>query len=385
MPAPFPSAPWVIEGHGKYVDLRNAPIAMSRNGNRVLDTTGLLWMDEGTPNPLLTGTIPAPTALSADGTTVAGTSGGPCSDTLTWSRTGTEMYSVPSIVVATTPDGSTTIGTTPQGCTGMAPTLAVVLRLGDFVVGHVGGVPVVPAAGDDSTDALAVSDDGRFVIAFSWLSTNGTGRLVLSTQGPSPTLLQTDRINRPAFRVFASANASTVAGTMRDTSGSDTAFLWTAMIATPVPSPGPLSPLPKPASRGQSLTAGLSADGSVVLALGTNAPSGPTVPSAQEGLPYTWSAASGVTILAVPAGVMGFETVLMTPDASLIVGNPTPPMRGAPVFVWDAQRMPGTLFADAPMFLMRCQPFVTHVSADGKTFAGSCGTSGRRTGFVARF
>jgi hypothetical protein len=378
----FPSAPWVIEGHGKYDDLRNAPIAMSRDGNRVLDTTGLLWIDEGTPNPMLTGTIPGPAALSADGTTVAGNSGNPCSDALTWARGGTQMYSVPSIVAATSADGGTTIGTMPKPCVFPAPALGVVLRLGDFVLGHVGGVPVVPIPGDDSTDALAVSADGTKVIAFSWLSTDGTGRFATWTQG-APVPLHTDRIARLGFRVFASAAASAVAGTMRDAGGNDAAFIWTESSAAPMP--GPLRALPKAPSRGQSLAAGLSADGSVVLALGTNAPSGPSVPSAQEGLPYTWNASSGATVLAVPAGVMGFETVLMTPDASLIVGNPTPPMHGAPLVVWDAQRKPGTLFADAPLFLNRCQPFVTHVSADGRTFAGSCGSSGRRTGFVARF
>ena len=207
---------------------------------------------------------------------------------------------------------------------------------------------------------------------------------MLATPAPPPTPLQNDRINRLAFRVFASANATAVAGTMRDAAGSDTAFLWTGTGGAP-PLLGPLRPLPKPASRGQSLAAGLSDDGSIVLALGTNAPSGPPIPAAQEGLPYTWSVTSGTNLLIMPAGVMGFETVLMTPDASLIVGNPTPPMPGMPVFTWINKLSPGVLFADAPMFLKRCQPFVTHVSADGKTFAGSCGANGRRTGFVARF
>jgi hypothetical protein len=368
-----PSGPWAFEGRGKYNDLGSAPISMSRNGNRVLEAHGLLWIDEGTPVPTLTPTLTppqAPIALSADGSTVIGqvvAAPSLCPVPTAWTRGMPRSWPPLGLPIATSADGISTIATSPLGC---MPSGMRAVVLSDV------SVAIEPLPGDDATEGLALTPDGKRIFVFSSTHADGMGRIFSWTAGqvfsPSST-----KIRLQGFRAFASADGKFLAGTQSAPSGGDAAFFWGGS--------NPMA-LPTPPSRGQSLAAGLSDDGSVVLALGTNVPvNGPSGPEAKEGLPYTWSAASGPTFLAVPPGVMAFTTVFMTPDASLIVGNPAPPMHGMPVVVWDAQRAPGFLFGDAPMFLQRCNPVVTHVSADGKTFAGACAGNGGQSGFVARF
>jgi hypothetical protein len=384
MPTRFPGPPWTFEGRGKYVTIKFPPIAMSQNGTRVLDRSGAVWSDEGGPAVIVTPTtVMTPVTLSGDGTTVAGNFGpAPCPGPATLSfQTGLLSWPVMARVVATSTDGGVTVATSSPPCMPMAR--AMILALGDFVLGRKSGFPFPPLMGDDTTEALAVSPDGSTAIAFSSLSTQPGGRLA-SSRLFTPAAAQDVKMNHPRFGVFTSADGSMVAGTTTDAAGSDVAFAWAAPIVV-AQMTAPLRVLPNPPMRGQSLVFGLSADGSTVVALGTNAPSGPPNAGAQDGLPFTVrSDGSGLQMLQIPPPVLDLESVLMTPDASLIVGNPTP-NQGMPAVVWDVNRNPTFLFSDAPMFRGTCHPFIMFVSADGKTFSGACDLGGRNLGFIARF
>jgi hypothetical protein len=166
------------------------------------------------------------------------------------------------------------------------------------------------------------------------------------------------------------------AGTARDTAGN--LFAFTEVIG----SSSGYTTLPKVAGRGQSLAFALSSDGTVVAALGTNAPAGPPLLAAQDGVPFRWTAAGGAQILSTQS----FESLVMTADASSIVGNPTPNAGvSTPPVRWDQNGKPYQLFVDAPMLLFNCHPIVTRISDDGHRLAGACDADGRTTGFVARF
>jgi hypothetical protein len=368
----FPSAPWVQEGLGRYMDLRVRPIGMSERGDRVVTADGLLWIDGGAAPGTLVRTVDTPMGISADGSTVFGSRAvaPPCAEVASWTVSGIRT-GPPGIALAASANGKVIVGTAmPTTCPfGMGPRAFVSSALQPM------GVVLAALDGDDEGEGLAVSADGSTAIGFSSSSASHMGRLFSWTLAAGMIPLHDTKIRRPGFDVLTSADGSVVAATLIDDTGNDTAFVWTSGAG--------LKPLPKVATRGQSLAFGLSADGSVVLVLGTNAPAGPPTLATQDGLPFTWSAANGPEALVIPATFIGFELVLMTPDASLIVGNPAP-NQGGPLVAWDAKRAPRFLFADAPSFLMRCRPFVTRVSADGKTFAGSCGSGGRNTGFVAR-
>jgi hypothetical protein len=384
-PSSLVAAPWVIEGRGKYTELAHAVIALSQNGTRVLDGTGMLWVDGGGPAPTLASTmILPPTGMSADGSMVFGAVGPPpCPMATIWSAGKLFPTGVLARLVATSGNGSAVVATLPEACP-PGGTRAYIsfpsspgssLRL--FAIERL--------AGDDANAALGITPDGKFALGFSWSSTSGTGRLFLSSPPQAGTVsalpLHDTPIRRPSLPVFMNTAGSVVAGTVTDGGGNDVAFVWSS--AGGAATTHPLSPLQKLAARGQTLAFGLSADGAVVLALGTNAPEGPIL-GAQDGLPFITGPDGGhLQMLVLEPPVIGLESVVMTPDASLIVGNPSPNL-GTPPIAWDAQRQASFLFSDAPMFVQRCHPIALFVSADGKTFAGDCDASARTTGFVAR-
>ena len=135
------------------------------------------------------------------------------------------------------------------------------------------------------------------------------------------------------------------------------------------------------AGRGQSLTFGLSSDGTVVVALGTNTPDGPPFLSAQDRVPFKWTAAGGLQLLSTQI----FASLLMTPDASSIVGNPTPKLG-------LASRSMGLRTASRTRSLpmRRCSSIAAVLSSRrspptaGRWPARATPTA-RKTGFVARY
>jgi hypothetical protein len=374
----FQAPPWRSEGSWRFVELQAQAIGMSDAGDRVLQADGTLWIDGGVGPGTMVRTVDVPIALSGDGRTVAGDSPSqsPCPMPTIWTRTSLVNWPVPIDVVGTSDDGGVVVGTTANGC--MDPPRAFVLALGAFVLNQP-AASIDPFPGDDATAALAVSGDGSQVIGFSSMSAAGTGRL-FSWQVGVKTPLHTTPIRRPV-RVLTSTDGRVVAGTFPDAAGALTGFVAGAPGSAAGPTAA-LAILPKLASRGQNLVVGLSANGAVVLLLGSNAPSTPPNPATQDGLPFTWSATAGPAALAVPPTVMAFESAVMTPDASLIVGTPSSPPSAPPV-AWDSQRTPRFLFSDAPQFVQSCEPVVTSLSSDGGTLAGVCfGLA--INGFIAR-
>jgi hypothetical protein len=355
-----PPPVWIIEGAGRYMDLGSPPVGMSRVGDRVVERDGTLWID-GAP-PSLVHTIEVPMGISADGSSVFGQTQGAPLQAVWTAKLGVQHYPQGGTLRASSADGKWYVGTrgTAVAVMRMPPGVSFSLRLD----------------GDGVGEGLAVTPDGSKVIGisgarlFSWMTPDDKSPLPLAR----PMALDDFQAGFWASGLFVSDDGSVVAGTVIAAGGS-AAFVWTGTSG--------LKAIPRSSNRPESLAFALSADGSVVLGVDTNAPTNPSILVAQDGLPFTWSATRGSEALPVPAGVVGFETVSMTRDASLIFGNVTP-NSGMPPVVWDDKRSPRPLFADAPLFLKRCHPVVTHVSADGKTFAGACGTSGRNTGFVAR-
>jgi hypothetical protein len=226
-----------------------------------------------------------------------------------------------------------------------------------------------------NNEPLALSDDGGAIIGHAWDPGAPTG--VLFWFSPPASLLILGN-NPPGFvnsPVFATPTGSAFAGTATDASGNIFAFAGEARSDTVY------ATAPKVAGRSQSIAFGLSSDGSFVAALGTNAPAGLPALAAQDGIPFKWA----VRGLAQTLSMQTFESLVMTPDASSIVGNPTPNMGvSSPPVRWDQNGKPYQLLVGAPMLLFNCHPIVTRISDDGKTLAGSCDADGRKTGFVAR-
>ena len=174
--------------------------------------------------------------------------------------------------------------------------------------------------------------------------------------------------------VFTSAAGTDAAGTLKDASGNALAFVWTLGSG--------FTTLPRVAGRGQSLTFGMSSDGTVVVGSRDECPG-------QGRRSYRrWTGCRSGGPPASPLQLLStqiFASLLMTPDASSIVGNPAPNLGvSSPPVRWDQNGKPYSLLVDAPMLLFNCHPIVTQISADGRTLAGACDADGRKTGFVAR-
>jgi hypothetical protein len=378
MPGPMLAPPWALEGSGHYINLASTPIGMSRDGNRVLFSNGLLLTAAGTNPASLIQTIGSPTALSADGSTVIGeTKTAPVCDTpARWTMSGTETLGLaePSAVSFVSADGRAVAGNVwPSGVCQNGQTLPY-FSFGGLQL----SVPMI--LGSPSSTSIALSGDGMTLFGFAWTgqASPQTGTLFSFSMAKGLTVFPGPQAAL-AFGTFTTPDGSALAGTISDAGGNFTSFQWTSASG--------MRTLPKIASRLESITLGLSADGSVVLALGTNAPSSPPVAAAQDGVPFVWTAAGGTEMLP-PHGPMVFDSAVMTPDASLVFGNPTPNV-GSWAMRWS-RTQGGTwgglpVFADAPMFTGFCHPVVTFASDDGKTLAGACDAGGRKTGFVARF
>jgi uncharacterized membrane protein len=346
---------------------------MSRDGTAVLESNGLVWMGKGSGPAIVEQSLfGSPEALSSDGTTVVGES--PvlvtgCGSISRW--TASEVEALGMVFLGSgsfvSGDGTAIAGTTSGPTCANGPTNAFFWRPGNLMV-----LPQIGGLQDAA--ALGLSDDGSTVIGRAWTPPSDAGPLFRFSSATGVTTLGSPNgtVTSP---VFTSASGSAFAGTAHDQSGNAFGFAWTVGSG--------FTALPKVPARGQSLVFGLSADGTVVLGLGTNAPGSPLL-IAQDGFPFTWTAGGGLILLQGLMPGMIFESIVMAADASSIVGNLAPVTMGPPV-IWDANRKPRSLFTDAPMFLARCRPVVRYVSADAKTFAGACDATGRKRGFVARF
>jgi hypothetical protein len=377
MPSPPPGMPsplWTIEGHVQWLPLTTPPLGMSNDGTVVLGTDGMLWEGKGTSPPFLVASISPATALSADGSTVIGDVPGVgvfCRVPRIWSGGAAQVLAVQASLSFVSGNGSAGAGVAwdPTAC--MTPpgpqTMAFFWQFGNASV-------VPPVQGMQNAEALGLSADGKMMIGHAWSPTDPTGILFsfmpgkLSALGSPPGLVSTP--------VFTSYDGSAFAGTATDLSGNVFAFAWS--LATG------FTTLPNVPGRGQSLACGVSSDGTVVVALGTNAPAGPPLLAAQEGVPFKWSAARGAELLQGSTPGMIFESLALAPGASWIVGNPAP-NEGGPLVLWQQNGVSSIILADAPMFRERCRPVATHVSADGRTVAGACDADARKSGFVARF
>jgi uncharacterized membrane protein len=371
-PGGMPAPPWMIEGHVRFVPLTTAPIGMSSDGTVVLGADGMLWEGKSTSPPFVVGTISPATALSADGSTVIGPGFGAgifCQMPRVWNGGAAQILGVKASLSFVSGNGSTMAGVAWDVVDCMTPgrTLAFFWQLGNASV-------LPPVQGMENAEALGLSADGKAMIGHAWNAADVTGILFSFTAGKLSTLgSPPGSVTTP---VFTSSDGSAFAGTATDLTGNVFAFAWSLGTG--------FTTLPMVPGHGQSLACGLSGDGTIVVALGTNAPSGPPLLAAQEGVPFTWSAARGVELLQGTTPGMIFESLAMAPDASWIIGNPAPAV-GAPLVLWDRNGNPSLVLADAPMFRQRCHPIVTHVAADGRTIAGACDATGRLTGFVARF
>jgi uncharacterized membrane protein len=371
-PGAMPSPAWLTDGHAQYLMLPAPPIGMSRDGTTVLGVDGLLWESWIMSPPFLVPSFPSPRALSSDGTTVVGdgTGASACPTPMRWTQSGgvQTLDQPPASMAFVNGNGTFAAGTAWIGndCSPVAQKWALLWQTFSAQPVQLGNV--------QNSEALGLSDTGVTMIGHAWNSAAPIGSLFsyspargLSNLGPPPGWVTT--------AVFTSADASAFAGTARDGSDNAFAFTWTAASG--------FTTLPKVPGRGQSLAFGLSSDGTVVAGLGTNGPAGPPFSAAQDGVPFMWTAAKGLLQLPGPTPAATFESVVMTPDASSIIGNLTP-NTGASPSRWDQNGKPYNLLPDSPMFLGTCHPVVTHISADGRTIAGACDSSARKTGFVAR-
>ena len=353
---------WATEGRWLFQALDRQPIGMSRDGRRVLEADGALWIDDGNATTVVHA-VDDPVVLSGDGGAVIGRLGGgsPCATIARWTAAGLEAVApqgAPGVVGA---EGGVVVGTSAVGGDPASTQRA-------FVWSGSGAVAIAPRSRDDDrTDALALSGDGATLVGFSSRAARATGRLFTwrAATGTSP--LEETRIWRPGHGMFVSDDGAVVAGTVEDDVGASSAFVWAASVGEG------LKILPRLASRLNTYVLALSADGAVVLAFGTDG---------DDGIPFTWSRADGPQLLEGPDAPGQFQALAMSADASLIVGQPVG-VDTAPV-AWDRQRVPSALFGDAPSFAGACLPHVTHLAADGRTVAGACNTHEGRTGFVAR-
>ena len=354
---------WAREGRWLFQELDAQPIGMSRDGGRILEANGALWSDDGGATTTVVHAVDDPVALSGDGGAVIGRLGGgaPCATLARWTAAGLEPVAprgAPGVVSA---EGGVVVGTAAFGCDPITAERA-------FVWNGNGAMVIEPlSSDDDQTEGFALSGDGATLIGFSSSASSTTGRLFYWRAATGTFPLEESRIWRPGHGVFVSDDGEVVAGTVEDDAGVSSAFLWTASAGAG------LEVLPGLASRLDTYVVALSADGAVVLALGTDG---------DNGIPFTWSRADGAQLLEPSDGPSQFQALAMSADASLIVGQPSG-VDTAPV-AWDTQRAPSVLFGDAPTFGQACRPHVTHVSADAKTLAGTCNAHDGRTAFVAR-
>jgi len=268
-------------------------------------------------------------------------------------------------------DGKFVAGTTSSACTASAGLVAEAFFWPDKPV-RLGALP-----GDDRSEALALSQNGQVLIGFSSSASTSLGELF--TWAPMKGLVPLDasapRMRRPAFGVVISDDASVIAGTEIDVGGATSGFVWTAAKG--------LTLIRPPPSRPHMLILGLSADGSIVLGLALLEDVRPPVLDSHSGLPFTRTATGELQLLDLPTfAPPGYSRVLMTPDASLIVGESG--STAAPPVVWDLKRVPRPLFDVGSQFWQHCNPSVRSLSADGKTFAGLCMNPSGGVGWIAR-
>jgi hypothetical protein len=363
-PVTLPSArAWTREGRGLYWMLDHRPIGMSRNGQRVLEDDGSLW-SAADASATVVHSVDDPVALSGDGQAVVARldgGGSPCATLARWTAAGLEPVAPHGAPGAVQAEGGVVVGTAAFGCETVETERA-------FVWNGNGAMIVEPlSADDDRTEALALSADGATLIGFSSSTSTLHGRLFSWTTSDGARQLEETRIGTPGHGAFVSDDGRVVAGTTVDDVGVASAFVWSAAAGAG------LKVLPRLASRSGTYVLGLSADGAVVLALATDG---------DDGLAFTWSAAAGPELLEGPNGTLEVDALVMSADASSIVGAPVGD-DGAPV-AWDAQRAPTRVFGDAPVFSKACRPLVTSLAADGKTLAGACNAPDGPRGFVAR-
>ena len=373
---PMTSPAWLVEGHTQYLRLPSSPIGMSRDGTVVLGADGLLWEGKATSPASIIPTIPWPKALSSDGMTVIGNGPGQgvCHVPMLWTADGVQSFGKHGWISFVSKNGWA------AGIIANEDDCAFEER-GLYLLWLTAGSGGERVDGFQFSEPLGLSDEGVVTIGHAWNSADPTGVLFIASTlwGPASLGSPPGMVSTPVFMsavgsspsYFGGELFSSFAGTARDQSGNLFAFAWSPKDGYVI--------LPKAPGRGQSLAFGF--NGAVVAALGTNAPAGLPVLAAQDGIPFTWTAAGGTQVLSTQI----FESLVMTPDASSIVGNPTPRSAGLPPVRWDQNGKPYSLLSDAPMFLALCRPVVTQISADGRTLAGSCDADARKTGFVARY
>jgi hypothetical protein len=343
--------------------LNQRPIGMSRDGQRVLEDDGSLWIDRGA-SATTVHVVDVPVALSGDGEAVVGRLGGdsPCATLARWTAAGLEAVAPRGAPGAVRADAGVVVGTAAFGCDPAAQQRA-------FVWEGNGSMLIEPLSDeDDRTEALALSADGATLIGFSSSTSTLHGRLFSWRASTGAWPLEATRVWAPGYGAFVSDDGRVVAGTLVDDLGVASAFVWAAAAGEQ------LEVLPRLASRSNTYVLALGADGQLVLALGTDG---------DDGLPFTWSAAEGPVPLLGPGGAaVEVDALVMSADGSLIVGAPIGE-DGGPL-AWDRQRSPTSLFGDAPSFSRTCRPHVTSLAADGKTATGTCNAPDAPKGFVAR-
>jgi hypothetical protein len=360
---------WVAEGPGRYLDLASPPVGLSEAGDRVVTGDGTLLIDQGPGSTLALATLPIATGLSADGRVVIGQSGPDvCSTPLRWDAAGIAVVGPMGRAVAVSGDGSIVGSTSAADPTCHSPPRRA------FFWSAAGGIRSIAPLGDDTdTEMLAVSRSGTTLVGVSSAPAVRRGGSIVvqdvttgavsSGRGPPPT---------GPVGVLVSADGSVVAGTL----------VGDATLVPFVFSGGELQIMFPAVLPSQTFVADLSADGHTRLEMFTSAPQSLSSFSVEAGNPSLWRGSAPPEPLPGLLPVGSFERTLMTPDGSLIIGNPAPSTEGL-VVEWGVQRQPRFLFADAPAFRARCGPFVTKVAVDGQTFAGTCNSTGRATGFVA--
>jgi hypothetical protein len=352
---------WSREGRGRYLELDRPVFAVSSDGTRALTIDGRLVVDDGRATAPSTFTLRQSFALSADGSTVVGATGpSACTSAARWTDQGLVGSTVAGGLTFVSRDGASAAGTTWPAwtCAVPAPRRAFVWTHGDPVL-----IDALP--GQDQSEALALSGDGSTLIALGSNEASGAGELFAQDIATGARTFADAPASPSLLHVEVSDDGTVVAGDLAPRAP----FVWTRGDAL----------LPLPAVVPDSSFAGLSADGSTVLLLADGASA--SVPLA---VPVLWSAARGAEVLPLGAPLLGIQSVHMSPDAAFVVGNAVPNDVG-PVVLWDRTRTPRLLFDDAPAFTARCHPIVDVLSADGRTFAGNCGSTGGATGFVARF
>jgi hypothetical protein len=359
--AAMSSSGWTSEGRARFWMLDRPPLGMSRDGRRVLEDDGTLWMDDGASATVVP-TVDDPVALSGDGDAVVARLGdSTCATLARWTTASLEPVAPHGAPGAVRADADVVVGTASFGCDAAS-------RRRAFMWSGNGAMSIEPlSTDDDRTEALALSADGTTLIGFSSSTATGQGRLFSWRASAGAAPLEDARISSSGYGTFVSDDGRVVAGTLVDDVGVASAFVWSAVDGDG------LEVVPSLSTRANTYVVALGGDGKTVLALGTDG---------GDGIAFTWSKAAGPTQLSGPDGALEVDALVMSADGSLIVGAPVGD-DGAPI-AWDAQRSPTRLFGDAPSFSSACRPNVTSLAADGKTVAGSCNAPDGPRGFVAR-